>query len=326
MNKQLLTLVFVFFFSVAYAQQYIPFPTDNARWQYRLFDRDMGGTIVADMQYFVNGEDTIIDNISYHKVMSRECGRGSFSKNSPVSPSYPTIQNGVAAVPDAIAFGIRESNKKVYLKLLSSPISRPEILLYDFNLQVGDSVSLVSYNLVYSWASEMYKAVVSRIDSILIGGVYHKRYFADSCLYGHLGYSCIEGIGSTGMGLLPGLSSDDHAHYYCFVSNATSLSNDIPSLCNYIFPFGTPTSVTGEPQALPLSIHPNPFNDHVIVDGLEDESSVSVYSCYGQKIKELRQLKNVARIDLSYLSAGIYYLVISNKAGIQKKEKIVKVD
>jgi len=76
--------------------------------------------------------------------------------------------------------GIREQNKKIYFYAIDSipllgqltfPSRRSEEILFDFSLELGDIIRNDSFRI-----SHPDSLVVEKIDSILIGMEYRKRY------------------------------------------------------------------------------------------------------------------------------------------------------
>jgi len=103
-----------------------------------------------------------------------------------------------------------------------------EQLLYDFSLQVGDTITGYLANVgVCSWGG----VVVTSIDSILIGSEYRKRLnvAGDACVPG----SFIEGIGGDA-GLLEHFHNmilESSSELMCFVQDEQTLYPDSVSVC-----------------------------------------------------------------------------------------------
>ena len=86
--------------------------------------------------------------------------------------------------------GIREADKRVYVNLDPASNIAEEYLAYDFNLTVGDTVP--SPHLINGNPSiPEPDLVIQSIDSVLISGVYRKRYNLGPLRY------IVEGIGSS---------------------------------------------------------------------------------------------------------------------------------
>mgnify|MGYP006284491749 CR=1 FL=1 len=185
-----------------------------------------------------------------------------------------------------------------------------EMLLYDFNLVAGDS-------FYYSWVIE--------VDSIqLLDGTYRKRIVFDD------GYnSWIEGIGNSWGGLL-WLEWDikqnlpAYAILLCHYENDTLLYfDDRYGTCNYNYTQNN--AETLEKSITPI-IYPNPFSQKL---------SILLERVNGQRIDLIiktldgRQVFNATlnsenSLDLSFLSKGIYLLVLTNR-DFQYTTKIIKL-
>lgn len=69
---------------------------------------------------------------------------------------------------------------------------------------------------------------------------------------------------------------------------------------------------------------PNPFNDHILIEGLGNKtSSIEVYDLMGRNIKSFISNESSIRLDLWDLQKGIYLLSVTNGEDT-KTQKIVK--
>ena len=68
-----------------------------------------------------------------------------------------------------------------------------------------------------------------------------------------------------------------------------------------------------------ISLYPNPANDLIYLEGLEEESEISIYNAIGMKVKTT-MLQGDAEINISDLPAGLYLLRIGN----QRTLKLIK--
>ncbi len=129
--------------------------------------------------------DTLIGGTNYHKLVSPE---QVFHSNGACNIS------GTWTAPGFYAGAIRQdiANKKVFYV---DTMTYTEQLLYDFNLQVGDTVKgfYVSNNPCWD---EIVGGLVVGIDSVMIGNSYRKRWNIGGC-FNTPDIYFIEGIGST---------------------------------------------------------------------------------------------------------------------------------
>ncbi len=219
--KKILHLTLVLFFSVQLlsAIEYVPFPTRNAQWNVLITTSPSEFQYVAGqnlLRYSLQG-DTVINNILYNKLC---------------------VNNGTDDNPVYVGIGgLREENKVIYytglgygrayyrakpqkakeIKNCAPSInlySDFEVVLYDFNKQVGDTIPWIySYN------------IISKIDSVKINGSYRKRYNFE---WGN--EVIIEGIGSVVNGLLGTLQMEFvtcggsfSVEHVCFSQNGKTL-------------------------------------------------------------------------------------------------------
>ncbi len=163
-----LTILFVFIsFEISLAQNYVPFPDSNAVWTNDRIDVTCGDPLyICYFAQFTLTGDTIIGTYSYNKVYSG----GSNSNNY-----FGAIRNDIP-------------EKKVYF---IKAYTDTDTLLYDFNIDVGDTVP-ASYVNLYEYPAPW---TVISIDSISANGQYRRRYNISNTGWET---SLIEGIGSIG--------------------------------------------------------------------------------------------------------------------------------
>lgn len=208
--KKLLFLLIITLTGNLYAQEYVPFPTENAGWN-EFFSHGPDYTTpkidTSLVQYSLQG-DTIINQTSYKKLCT----------------NTGTADNPIYSYSGAI----RERDKIIYLT--GSYFGENEIVLYDFNKTVGDTV----------WANKVifpngFYYVIEGIDAVMVGNEYIKRYKAHQ--YGT--FYIIEGIGNITDGLLnhirpiPINTGDYKWGFICFhQNNETVYLNPLFKDCN----------------------------------------------------------------------------------------------
>jgi len=119
--KNIIFLILLVTFTKVEAQEYRPFPTENARWVYYY---SMEGLNYWTL-YNLNG-DTVINQKIYHVIHKK----GSFGP-----------KENLNILEDIY---LREEDKRIYF--INTLDKEKEILTYDFNLAVGDTFYLESFD------------------------------------------------------------------------------------------------------------------------------------------------------------------------------------
>ncbi|PSK92453.1 T9SS type A sorting domain-containing protein [Taibaiella chishuiensis] len=174
MKKLLCFLPAVFLVAALQAQTYIPFPTSNTIWREQ-FCRTATDPYTTH-NYGLTNSDTLINNLTYHKLYL----------------SADTIFQ----VAEWIGSIREDSFKRVYYRPAGQVTggSESDKLLYDFSLQLGDTLPANAHNGLNNWMVTMR---VTQVDSININGTYHRRITFDWPRT-----SWVEGVGNNIRGLL----------------------------------------------------------------------------------------------------------------------------
>jgi hypothetical protein len=157
----------------AQTSTYQPFPEGNASWNisYTQAMCPLGGDAYENFSIVMTG-DTMINGQVYHKLFTPYV--------------YADISGGCTQAHfEGYKGAIRQDipNKKVYF--LPPTDFTVEQLLYDFTMEVGDTVK------GYLSGGWMEDNVVVSIDSVLVGQNFHKRWLVNPCYDIYL----IEGVG-----------------------------------------------------------------------------------------------------------------------------------
>lgn len=295
--------VLLFVIPIVEGQDYIPFPTQNASWNVYL-ESSCDNESPPDtflLRYTVLGDTTIKDK-AYNKLIV-ECG-------DTINPTL--MQSG----------GIREEGKKIYYfgpGILGSETDE-EFLLYDFNVQIEDTINHSSNG---SW-----KSIVLEIDSIKIGSQYRKRYKVDNGWQYHNPDYIIEGIGSVVNGLLGHVSDIPTCGYHywehvCFHENGQVIHQNPSYTDCYAGVNLSSLEVIAEKK---IRVYPNPFTERIQINNPLGEkfSSIKIFSSTGQLILEEAIIDNNMQI-LVPGPAGIYIAIFKDSYGkVISEEKIIK--
>lgn len=306
MKRIVVLFIFVCFAKINVAQLYQPFPTDSSMWREWAYDVDASYNDTWDYQYFIEG-DTIIAGNNYHKILYT----GTYHHVSWTSYSINYVNQYKGA--------FREDTAK---HILFFPYGdTTEYVLYDFNLSIGDTLTQSYLN---SFGSGNW---VSAIDSILVGGQYHKRYHISNdtaAASWNLNYvSFIEGVGST-FGLL-GLGGgslwpvfERESHLSCYTHNGiTEYTDSTTTSCNPII-----IGVTEQSDETPISIFPNPTTGIInLKTPTFEKTQIEIFDVLGKTIYQKEISTPETEINLSSLPKGVYFLkaISGNKRSTTQK-------
>lgn len=311
--KRLLTMSALLLSGIATHAQipyaYIPFPTSNAEWT--VFYK---GTCMNDdpppvvYKYALYG-DTTLNGKTYKKLGT-------------------TVVNFSTGIP-VIVGGLREENKKVYYITITPdhPLGRmgltEEVLLYDFDAQVGEVIVHDASNPV----ANTYNPTVLAIDTVLFNGTYRKRYNMGAAQYAAGTEYWIEGVGSITDGLISKITPmPTCGHWYwenvCFRENSNTIyRNSDYQDCDGNKPLSDiPTS----PSGAAVKIFPNPaiseihINNIAAADGIQ--AKLIDYTGRILLAKDLKQADNVMALPPH---ASFCILLLNDRQGrIIRQQKI----
>ncbi len=303
--KKLLFFVFIFYVSFSKAQTnvYHPFPDSNAVWNetYGYLDQSDPylNWIYNPHIYFIAG-DTIISNKHYQRVLS------SGYENHVMGNCCYYYSKYVGAIrQDSI-------HKKVYYCNAYST----DTLLYDFNLQIGDTLPISYIN-----NNNQGKNFVSSIDSILIGTSYRKQYHIsnyDVNIDSNYVY-LIEGIGST-FGLIYQLTPpfENGNTLNCFGQNNVTLYTNPNGNCDL-----TLNIKTLNVQNSSFQIFPNPNNGSFTIEPSNStKQTLQIFDINGKMLLS-QPITGKTTIDVTNLAEGVYNLSLLSNEGIINKRLII---
>ena len=215
---------------------------------------------------------------------------------------------------------LREQNAKVfYLDTLNQLYT-----LYDFSLNVGDSVLFDLYGMHPEWLK------VVNVDSIQINGNYYRQLkFAEPTFqaFDELKEIWIEGIGSIHGPLFPNIPVKFSQEMPDSLLITCSFSNSQQVWQHPTYPSCYINIVLSAEQLVfdDFKIFPNPFNDRICIENSRmDRYELTILNSSGQTIKQTQINNDNLTIDLAELKAGIYFLRIDNQMSA-KTMKIMKM-
>ncbi len=283
------TFLFICSFTVQ-AQNYIPMPTSNFTWMVRHGNGENWPTYYF---YGLKNGDTVINNLTYHKV----------------------YRSDDTAFDESEYFaGLREdlATKRVYCYDYKIHNER---ILYDFGVNVGDTVRYFTGGTVDPFY--VVQAVVHSFDSVQLNGVYHRQIRFS--MYGSNGSlwipgSWVEGVGNLTLGgfykSLTALATCDCSDKIVCLKEGSQwiyhnpeysmVDCDVPTL-----------GVNDEAVNNKLAVYPNPAKNTVSING---NGELTITNIYGAVMKRMNITKT-ATINVEGLVPGTYLLQLNDGNG-----------
>lgn len=315
---------------------YVPFPTENAQWS------------VANEKYALYG-DTIIDEIKYGKIY-KQTSDSLFEFDINKAEYFCAIRNDVE---NKRVYGIYKEELPIcHWGYGLEPASEKEMLLYDFSVNVGDTVTVVNFDEAelagyISYVKFVREEVLSiyifdgnggyeflhlnNNDSIvkLTNNEQRKRILMRG-INDPIDQYWIEGIGSSDGPFVHNFF--DFLEYspkrlLCYSENDEYLylqeEFDIDANSDCFNPRKIIVDITENNLDTNIQIYPNPTEGIVNIEDISNtEYTIVIYNTKGQK-QLSKSAIGKSNIDISDLPRGIYIMNINNGAS-NKNCKLIK--
>ena len=302
MKKYLLIiLVFVALSSTGQTSVYHPFPDTSAVWNIRnVWYCWLPPYPTVGQNYSITfSNDTVISGQTYHKLvspyvyaMTTPCGIGGTNLN---------VYRGAIRQDTSV--------KKVFIVPTGN---NTEELLYDFTLQVGDTVKGYIESFITSNPD-----IVQSVDSVLVGTSYRKRWLINFSYQIYL----IEGIGST-YGLVersPGWTTDQLQYdITCFQQNGQALYPSTSTSCELISSVDNHDKFSSQ-----LDIFPNPSSGSLTISFVNQTiKEIQLTDLLG-KIIIKQALNGQTNFEIKDLKGGTYILTLIDTDNRRINRKII---
>lgn len=305
--KNLYLIIFSFFLSINAIAQNNTFPTENAIWinQTVSYYHDFNGVVYEPPSYYkfcASGVDTIINSLIYTEI----------DRCSNVNSNY---------------FGaIREDSSKVFF---IPKDSTSEFLLYDFNVNIGDTVEVIYMSMSSTNNFYMQSFIVEDTSTTIINNKTRR-------VIQIYGYSWIEGIGSnSGLFIEPFPNISNYfVDLTCVSVNDTIiyegggaqggggniLQQGIPGICDL-------TLDVPEIEAIDnITLYPNPTNGNISIQTNNENQikQITTINSIGKTLTTI-QVSDKEILEFNIEGApGIYFIEVYYTEGQKSVQKIIK--
>lgn len=289
--KKLLLIAMLLCVQLSFSQSLV---TSNRQWQNAVNYYGWPPSWSTEIIRFTG--DTIIDSMHYMKVQR-------------TFPDFNGWQD--------YGFIREDINKKVYYRFDTVP----DHLLYDYNLNEGDTVTVICFGTGYG---EYYyydlKYTVVLVDSMLIGENFRRRInLASEYSFPEIIENWIDSTGNLG-GMLHNnfnLVGGDNYTLACYFENEEVKYSNEMGACNFV------TSVPASENKISLQISPNPCSDKLMVttEGIPGVSVIRLTELTGKIISQ-RSSSGQVTFETSGLPSGLYFITVITSSGATATEKI----
>ena len=242
------------------------------------------------------------------------------SKDTVINDQTWLVLSGIDGCGLFKSSAIREEGNKVFL--LDFP-SGEIILLYDFDLEEGDS-----YEIDVSPGSNFPIFYTITIDSVRIeniGGKDYKIQYVDNPEFGP---KIIEGVGCNKYFVPQGNICDpQYFGIRCFTSPNDFVDFDLEHECDALIS-AFPSSSREIELDTKITIYPNPsILDFLYLNNDSDAriEKIEIFDLEGRNVKSNSSYFSMEKIDLNDLVNGSYFLRITTNKGVVLK-KFLKID
>jgi len=281
----------------SYSQEYKPLLDTYNEWNVRFC---FSGTCETDV-YYTNG-DTLVDGMNF-KILD----------------GYHYISRGFLLREDV-------SQKKVFLKAIL-PQGTYDYLLYDFSIEVGDSIDMKNPITPFPEDAGYFKvdSIIPR--QLVDGNNYDHFYFspAESNTVSTNNAIWVEGVGSLSIITAPSGDPDINGvgRVACVFKNGESFYSDLSIIdeCEPFFVLSTPEIV--KPKNVVKVFSKSGSNIFEIIN-LKDSNSVELFNIKGAKLSSFKtENRDSMELNLKHYNPGMYLLLVESSYHAMQSIKII---
>jgi hypothetical protein len=197
--------------------------------------------------------------------------------------------------------------KKVYFLHIDSI---NETLIYDFSLNIGDTVKSYVTNFCAP-------VIVTQIDSIFIDSDYRKRWIVNGggCLWNG---EIIEGIGSNMELLEQMVNFEWGGNLGCYSVNSVTMFSQSPD-CPVLI-----TNIDKQIKVDNVTVSPNPAKNSITISQTEPKfNKYEIYSLNGKLVTESKINNILQKVDLTGYAEGMYIVKLVGNQKVEFKKIVV---
>lgn len=313
--KKYLLILFICYLNIneVKSQGYIPMLNDSLYWDIAYADmnaiicNEYGNPGAGPYRYAIE-KDTVLGGVVYKKFKSYSF----FSLQPQPSPNCSpfAIDTFVTFNPYTTILYLREDTLTQKVYEFDTNFSQ-EYILYDFDVQIGDSVFYSSFG----------DFIVDTIYSIVtLDGITRRLIQCSTSTHPMCGYY-IEGLG--------GIAGVLHEPYDVFESgpwlmcvsdlNQNVIFSASPGSCyNFATGIESPENVK-----ITVTMFPNPSENILNFDNLPRNTQIAIFDCFGNMVKDYENVVD-NKILISSLKSGMYFVHFKSSNALLSYGKFIK--
>lgn len=304
LSMRISILIFMCFLLSAKAQSIRPFIDTTSEWYvggWRTWGPNPNQSDQWGSKYFIDG-DTIVDSVRFYKVYHTRPTKDYYLKGKFASHLIREDSLGKVFVRDYYG------NNSKYLD---------EFLLYDFGLKPGDTMVYDHHNKSTSCMyADTVTSVLDYIDSVLISGIYLKRYHFIRNEQHPSESIWLEGIGSVDLSTFGPFCGYFESGEYFACYRSSSLNWKFSESCYYL-------DVPENANAKSIVFYPNPAGDELFIKNNPNDLLYELYNSMGQMTVSGIVIRD-DKIELYGISKGMYQLILKKEGRVIWKGAILK--
>ena len=217
-------------------------------------------------------------------------------------------------------------NRKVYLMIIPDVGIPKEVLLYDFSMEVGDSMELFNYITPYVNEPGFFTLDSIQLEPLVDGNDYKHFYLSanNSAAAGTTNAIWIEGVGSRTLINAPGSYPDINnvGQLSCFFKNTDLFYANTDSIpgCTIVYP----ELGIEEKQPANYRLYPTISSDYVTIESNAVITDLSVIRIDGTLTYSSTPHMKAIEVSIATYQSGMYHVVVNQGQPSEHHMKFIK--